>query len=176
VPKSFGTPGGPRQPTLQATPLFPFGSGSSGTPTTFYAGSCPGNNPTVGGSGNPRMDVAQATVMVQPGVTSDAPVITLPKLNLTVWSGSRSSRRGLPVNNAHVVLDDDNCSDLTRTFFTNALGRLSDPGMPYSRYDVCADNGIRRVTQSNVNVKTVGGANVNLYLTSGSSRFGTCPS
>ena len=72
-----------------------------------------------------------------------------------------------------------------RTFTTNALGQLADPGLPWSHYDVCADNGLRRsralTSGSNQNQNLTvqdltAGTAVNLYLSgTTNSQAGTCP-
>ena len=47
---------------------------------------------------------------------------------------------------------------MKRTFTTNSAGQLPDPGLPYSVYDVCADNGLKHVSANGVSVKDLGAA------------------
>jgi hypothetical protein len=179
--EAFGQIGTP-QTSVTASQLFPFAS-----PNTIYAGACEGNNPDPNDD-NPAAAPALASVLVPPGGSATAS-IQLPALHLTVFSGSSSSTPGLPVANARVTVTDDNCSisgtPVKRTFGTNALGQLPNRGLPWSRYDICADNGVRRsraltsgVNQNqNVNVQNLtAGTTVNVYLSgSTNSQAGTCP-
>lgn len=166
LPKTFGTPGTPAS-TVTATPLFPFTS-----PDTVYAGTCSGDNPTSGDA------LANATI---PSGSTAGATIQLPALHLTVWSGNSSSSQGSPVPNARVRIGDKNCVTngvpFRRTFFTNSDGKLSDPGLPWSVYDVCAQNSptnSRARTQTNVSVKNLTtGTTVNLYVGS-NAPSGTC--
>lgn len=165
IAKAFGTPGTPAS-TVPATPLFPFTS-----PDTVYAGTCTGNNPTSG--------AALANVTVPRGGPPASATVQLPALHLTVWSGNSSSP-GSPVPNARVRIGDKNCLTngvpFRRTFFTNAQGQLPDLGLPWSVYDVCAQNSTntRARTQTNVSVKDlITGATVNLHVGSSASN-GTC--
>ena len=172
--KTFGTPGGARAGSVAATPLFPFTS-----PDTVYAGACAGNNPNPKGETEPPGAAAIANVLVPAGGSAPA-TIQLPALNLTVWAGT-SVVPGLPVANAHVTVTDDNCSisgePVKRTYTTNATGNLADPGLPWSTYDVCVDDGIRRQTATNVAVEDlVKGTTLPIYMTGAGSQLGkTCP-
>jgi hypothetical protein len=172
VAKSFGTPGGARVITVAATPLFPFTS-----PDTVYAGACTGNNPNPTGIANPPGAAAIANVTVPAGASAPA-TVQLPALNLTVWSGTSSSP-GSPVSNAHVTVSDTNCSVsgnlVKRTYATNAAGKLADPGLPWSIYNVCVDNGSRRKSSNGITVQDLtNGTTLNVFMGSGTSS-GVCP-
>ena len=72
-------------------------------------------------------------------------------------------RRGEPrarhVANGRVTVNDRACASVKRTFATNASGAVVETrrptgiGLPYSSYDLCADNGVRRQTATNIAVK-----------------------
>jgi type II secretory pathway pseudopilin PulG len=124
--------------------LFPFSS-----PDAVYAGACVGNNPNPTAQDPPP--ASQASVLVQPGGTVSA-TVQLPALDAQVWDGTRASDPGSPVPDAQIVASDDNCDDgagqpITRSFTANSQGELDDPGLPHSRYDLCASDGIVHRTQ-----------------------------
>ncbi len=173
APRLFGVPGTPSA-QLDATSMFPFTS-----PYAVYAGTCEGDNPNPTDEDNPPGAPAIADVLVPQGSTTSA-VIELPALHMTVWSGSNGVP-GSKVANARVRIADLSCPDdpttgFQRTFFTNAQGALPDPGLPYSTYSVCADDGTRRRTISNVDVKDFSvGTTIDLYLQGGGSQSGVCP-
>lgn len=171
--KTFGTPGGSRVSSVTATPLFPFAS-----PDTVYAGACGGNNPNPTGMANPPGAAAIASLLVPAGGSVPA-TIQLPALHLTVWSGTSAVPLSR-VANAHVTISDDNCSisgqPIKRTYATNATGNLVDPGLPWSIYDVCVDDGLRRQTAAKVAVQDLtNGTTLPLYMTGAGSASGTCP-
>lgn len=172
--KAFGTLG-TRVASISTGPLFPFTS-----PDAVYAGSCTGNTPTTG-----SLAVVNATVPVG-GTVTPAP-IELPALNLTAFNGTGSSSPGTRANGANVLVLDDNCSvagkQVRRTFTTNSSGNiatigtpaLQQRGLPWSRYDVCVDNGTKRVVANNIDVKNLtSGTTLNLYLGSSGAVAGTC--
>jgi hypothetical protein len=163
--RSFGTINS-RLTTVPATNLFPFTSTYS-----FWAGrNCAGDTPPTGAA------LGTLTVPVN-GTITTSPALQMPALWLTVWDGTATATPGLPVNAAHVILTDkgSGCSSVKRTFTTNATGRLPDPGMPYSTYDVCADNGVKKVTVTGVSVKNLSTATaVEIFLGSASAVAGVC--
>ena len=72
-------------------------------------------------------------------------------------SGTSSSNPGSLVSGATVRVADNNCPDdpttgFKRTFTTNSQGTLSNPGLPYSQYDVCVGNSSKHKTVTNVSV------------------------
>jgi Tfp pilus assembly protein PilV len=161
----FGTPGGTRQTTITSSPLFPFPSAD-----TIYAGSCTEHNPGAG--------AGSASVLIPSGTTTAAVTLQLPALEVDVWTGSSSSNKGSAVNNAHVVIADDKClisGQQVKRSYTLSSGALSDPGLPTSTYDICADNGSRRQTASNVAVTNLANLTIaNVYLTASNSSSGVC--
>jgi Tfp pilus assembly protein PilV len=178
-----GSPGGPRFSSITATPLFPFTS-----PDTFYAGACSGNNPNPESEVNPPGAAAMASVAVPANGTAPPQTIQLPALNLIVWTGKNASNKGSPFNGADVWIRDDFCSSggnpVTRRYTTGSSGQLADPGLPWSRYGVCADTNTgsgssRRERINNVYVENLtSGTTLNFYLGEGSnneSEFGACP-
>lgn len=169
--KVFGTPGGTRVASIEAPSLFPFAS-----PDTVYAGACGENNPNPSGEANPPGAAAMASVLVPANGAAPNPTLQLPALYLTVWSGTSLIPLS-KVEGAHVIVSDEGCSvsgkPVKRVYTTTpngALGsptnsKLEDPGLPWGTYSVCADNGSRRYTTSEVAVQNlVSGTSLNLYL------------
>jgi hypothetical protein len=170
--ESFGTIGNPVS-QITASPLFPFTS-----PDTVYAGNCTGNNP---GTTAPA---AAANVTIPRGASASPVTVTLPSLNLTVWKGTSTSP-GSAASNARVTITDANgCNDgaspVKRVLTTNSSGKLDEPGMPFGTYTICvsgpnSSGSTRRVTTSNVNVKsTTTPTPLTVYLGS-SATTGNCP-
>lgn len=172
--KAFEAPDGPAA-EVSATSLFPFTS-----PYTVYAGTCEGNNPNPDDDPDPPTAAAMASVLVPQGAGAPT-TIQLPALHLTVQSGANPQSPGAPVSGARVRLGDTNCDadaggPYMRTFTTNAAGQLPDPGLPYGSYDLCVDDGAKRVTVLDVPVEDLEtGTTSNIYLGSGGAQTGTCP-
>ncbi len=142
---------------------------------------------------SPFAPAAQASVRVNAGGPVGQALITLPQLNLTVYNGTSSTNRGSLVGNARVTITDKNCSisgtPVKRVLATATsgarLGKLADPGLPYSTYDICVSNGLssspstgspRRFTATNVAVKsTTTPTSQTYYLGGTGSQSGTCP-
>ena len=164
----WGTPGGTEVSSIAATPLFPFTS-----PDSFYAGSCTTNDPGTGAS--------KASVNV-PANGSTTASVQLPALYVTVKNGSSA------INGATVVITDTQCSygsnNVTRTYTTNSSGQLSDPGLPWGTYNICASaqittgSGKNKVTATyhttvtNSVVHSTSGTTVAISVTSSSSSGG----
>ena len=123
----------PATPISSNSVLFPFTS-----PYAVYAGTCSGDNPDPNSDGSGG--AAVASVLVPQGGAAGPATVQLPALHLTVWSGSSSTVPGSRVSNAQVKIRDDNCSAYLRTFTTNSQGQLPNPGLPWSTYDICANN------------------------------------
>lgn len=138
----LGTPGGTRQETLNATPLFPFGSAY-----TFYAGSCSSNNPDPEGK-FPALAPAFANVIAPAGATAAAATIQLPALELVVKNGAAV------LSGAKITITDKVCKDASkvlvkRTYTSNATGMpsnsatgASELGLPWGSYELCASANI----------------------------------
>lgn len=151
-----------RTASIQASSLFPFSSGY-----VIYAGSCAAANP----------QLYDADYFADhPGVVDTAPgsshpvVVRVPAMNVAV------TRLGIALAGAHVVLTatGSGCTEKT-TALTNLQGALSDPGMPFGSYTVCADDGLRSKTTSGViNGDPAGTPVVNLAIPITGS-LGTCP-
>jgi type II secretory pathway pseudopilin PulG len=156
--RTFDAIGGP-QSQIDATGLFPFTSAYG-----VYAGGCQANDPT-------RYDGQYSShfVTVAPRGSHSA-TVRMPALNIAVTRG------GVPLQNAHVVVRaaDSGCSAAYTSLSTNAQGALQNPGFPFGNYNVCADDGTRRASQSSVqNRNPAGSATVPLAIpTTGSS--GVC--
>jgi len=189
APASFGTVG-TRIDTLDITSRFPFTS-----PYGVYAGSCATNNPNPDDVENPPAAAAIADVTVTANQTENG-TIQLPALDLTVRSGNSSGNPGSLVQNGTVKITDTDCTvggnPVKRTYTTTTTaapggaGKLAavgaatvpTPGMPYGVYDICASNGTRRNTATDVAVQTTTtNTTRTIYLGSGASgsSAGTCP-
>lgn len=167
--RAFGTPG-TQITQIDATSLFPFSSDYA-----VYAGTCEGDNPNLN-PGPPPSTIL--STLVPPGGSPPPPTtIQLPALHLTVTSG------GIPVANATVKVRDTKCSNFLRQFTTNAQGRLANPGLPYSDYEICATNGTRRMIigddEADVSLDdppdVTGGQTLGMSLTDAGSSTGACP-
>jgi Tfp pilus assembly protein PilV len=169
VPRVFGSPG-TRQEKVEAKPLFPFTS-----PYSVYAGTCNEDNP-----GTSAPDEAFGEAEVTPGGEVSV-AIQLPPLNLTAWSGKKSSP-GTVASGAEVKVTDTKCKGKggqTLKYVTEANGHLEEPGLPYSTYEVCVSNGTKHVTTT-VNVpenpeKIEAGTTLSAFLGSSSNPSGKCP-
>lgn len=138
----LGTPGGTRQETLNATPLFPFSSAY-----TFYAGSCVSNNPDPKGE-FPALAPAFANVVAPAGGTAAPATIQLPALELVV------KNNGVALSGAKITITDKVCKDASnnlvkRTYTSNASGMpsnsatgASELGLPWGSYELCASANI----------------------------------
>ncbi len=169
VARVFGVPGA-REPEVVAKPLFPFASAYS-----VYAGTCNEDNP---GESAPEEAIGEAEV--PPGGKASV-TIQLPPLNLTAWSGKKSSP-GTVASGAEVKVTDTKCKGKggqTLKYTTEANGHLEEPGLPYSTYEVCVSNGTKHVTAT-VNVpenpeKIEAGTTLSVFLGSSSNPSGKCP-
>ncbi|HEV7398797.1 MAG TPA: type II secretion system protein [Solirubrobacterales bacterium] len=171
--KAVGTPGGAKlaNPYVIGS-LFPFALITD----SVYAGACSENNPNQKNEKPAPADIANVNVPAGGQVNAS---IQLPALYLTVWSGTPASP-GTKVNGAHVIVSDEKCTVsgqfVKRTYATNSSGALVDPGLPWSTYSICADNGSRHQTVTGKEVKSLalGGTAVSLYLGSSVTTTGKC--
>lgn len=183
---TFGTIGD-EQPQITTGDLFPFAS-----PDTIYAGNCTYNNPNPTNIANPPAAAAMALVQIVKNQQATAS-IQLPALQVTVRSGTSSSNPGSIVSNAAVTVTDTQCTTsggaaVKRTFTNRTSGSPTglvptgqsavDPGLPYGVYNVCAYNGARRNTLTNVPIQTTAtDTSRTIYVGSGApgSTTGACP-
>jgi type II secretory pathway pseudopilin PulG len=174
--KVVGTPGGTREATVNATPLFPFTSAY-----TLYPGSCASNNPNSEGK-NPA---GVATVVAPRGATAAPATIQLPALDLTVKKSSTV------VKGAKVTITDNACkvaggSYVKRTFTTNEAGKpsssetgLAEPALPWGQYTICASAIFsptdKRKKETSATVQNLAEAKVvSIDLNSGYTSGSTC--
>ena len=149
APKAYGEVGD-LLPRIIATPLFPFAS-----PDAVYAGSCTGNDPNPSGADPPPASIASLLV---PAGGRALGTIQLPAFDLRVWTGADAANPGQPADEVDVVIRDRVCTDdkgkpITRTYETNADGRLDEPGLPSGSYDVCVDNYPAKLHRDYTNVQ-----------------------
>jgi Tfp pilus assembly protein PilV len=158
--------------SLTAQPLFPFSS-----PDAVYAGGCQANNPNptdaVGAPGAGALE----SVQVMPGQIGDAE-IQLPSLKLSVLSGTGPGSPGTPVSGASVVLTDTKCAAQGQTVkirrTTDSSGGLTDPGLPWSTFDICVAKSGKASTTPNVSVMDLS-AEISRTVYLGAAGTGACP-
>lgn len=161
----FGT-AGTFGANVTATPLFPFSS-----PYQAYAGNCTGADPTAYG-------VTPTYVTVLPGAQA-AVTLREPALNVVV------KRSSAVYANAHVRVTAKaaGCSGTT-TMKSNNAGLLIpttsaltalDPGMPYGDYDVCADDGTRKISVAGIQDRVAAGSAVTTLTIPTTGAAGICP-
>ncbi len=112
--------------------LYPFPD-----PYAVWGGSCDGADPRQYGQTTPLVAFGPAS--------SQSITVRLPALNLRVVRG------GGPLSTARVRITPatPGCgSTFGGTGLVNSNGNLIQPGMPYGDYNVCADDGSRRVSTS----------------------------
>jgi Tfp pilus assembly protein PilV len=156
----FGT--GAAAVAIRQDQLFPFADGY-----TVYSGQCAANDPTdyIADyyASNPGL------VAVDPGSLKTVRVFH-PAINVRARVGSTATA------NLNVVLRsrDSGCKTVM-VVKTDAAGALVDPGVPWGRWELCADNGTRKSSTRNVTNTAVNGtARQDLDIaTSGNS--GPCP-
>lgn len=173
----FGTAGGTRVATIEATPLFPFTSAY-----TVYAGSCASNNPDPLGKSENAAAVAN---VIAPAGNAAAATIQLPALELVVKNGATA------VEGARVTLTDTVCKEalgksLKRVYTTNKNGQLSnseaalngDFGVPWGVYNLCVSKTIsgttRRKELPNVTVQNLAAATSKSFDLSSGYSTGPC--
>lgn len=167
--KSFAATGGVPGLSIEAKGLFPFTS-----PYAVYAGSCTANNPNPKSEPGAPGALAVASITVPPGAATPPPIptIQLPALNLTVKSGAST------ITGAKVRITGT-CS-FDRTYTTITGGLLSDRGLPWGTYEVCASANIsgtnRRIKKSSIAVQNlIIGTTLNLDVSGSGSESGkTC--
>ncbi len=117
-------------PTYTVAPVFPFG-----TPVSFYTGSCAGAIP--GEKNTPTAGPALLSYTVPSGL-SPVQTITMPSLLLNVQVN------GVATNGVKVKVTDSECStnknprEYTTETVSTVNGRLKEPELPWSKYEVCA--------------------------------------
>jgi Tfp pilus assembly protein PilV len=158
---------------IDATSLFPFSSDYA-----VYTGTCEGNNPNPGNLDPAPAPEAILSALVPPGGSPQPPTtIQQPAMHVTVYQGTDTS--SAPAEGATVKIRDLLCSSFLRTYTTNALGQLADPGMPFSDYEVCAhysptDKRVTSTVSMSDPPDVTGGHTMNIFLESG-TETGPCP-
>jgi hypothetical protein len=151
--------------SIAALKLFPFTSAYG-----VYTGDCDMNDP------NKQLPTAQPvdSAQIDPGAS---PTLTVrePAVNVHVVNN------GVDVANPHVKITADSPCSGTWNYpatATNANGTLKFPGLPYGTYDICADNGARKNTKTNVANNSRNGTAVldlDVNVSKSGSSGGTCP-
>jgi type II secretory pathway pseudopilin PulG len=181
--RTFAAPGGVRAASI-STPspasMFPFTSPYD----PIFAGTCGDNLPI------PTTVPAVGMATVPVGGTVAGPVLQLPSLLVTLWSGTGpgASTQGSRVSGGDVTVTEDNpdCPHTPRTLTINTdsqgqipIAEAGNVGLPYSDdYEICANNSAKndRRFVSNFALTSVGatGTALNIYL--GGGPTGNCPS
>jgi len=153
--------------SMNATSLFPFTS-----PYTVYAGNCAKNDPAQNGVTDPGLTV-------NPGDASLTYSQQLPALNVV------AKQNGTPTAGLNVVYTVNPTASGSKSVGCGvySLGRVSDAnglvdaGVPYGTYDVCVDNGTRRVRLGTPqNAASLPGNSTPIVLNvTGTSPLGKCP-
>jgi Tfp pilus assembly protein PilV len=128
--------------TITASGLFPFRDGYA-----FYSGGCGANNPS---SFVPDyFDTHPGFLQVGAGGTA-AVTVREPSFNLRVTRGPNENA-AVPFKDAYVVITstEPGCTDKYVFDGVNPNGTLSEPGLPFGRYRVCADDRKTGVTVAN---------------------------
>lgn len=174
--KIVGAPGGTREATVNATPLFPFTSAY-----TLYPGSCSSNNPNSAGK-NPA---GVATVVAPRGATTAPATIQMPALELTVKKGT-TAVKGAKVTITDTVCKEEKGNYVKRTYTTNEAGRpsssetgLAEPALPWGQYTICASAAFsssdKRKKETSATVQSLAEAKVvSIDLNSGYTSGATC--
>ena len=151
------------QSTITAGSLFPFTTGYG-----VYAGSCTADSPINFNSNYFSSNPGQ--VATSPG-GSYSVTVREPAINVLV------TKNGSPLAGANVHVTPVACAtDSFAKVTTNAQGALPNPGYPFGNYNVCADDGTRRVTVSNVqNGSPAGTSSVPIVIPTAGGTLGTCP-
>jgi len=158
------------------TKMFPFSS-----PYEVFAGDCEGNNPANWDENyfaNHPLAVAKVNRGVNPG---PARQVIEPTLNLTV---THKTNNNTPTNlqGARVFAYSkvEGCSTRYVLGTTQSTGKVSNPGLPFGVYDICADSTVdsrtRRFYLNDVANTTDSGTTQSLQLKQSDSNTGqTCP-
>lgn len=176
--RTWGTPGGTPQASIEATSLFPFESAYN-----VYAGSC---TPAVESLAPEAAATASLTVPV--GGKASA-TVRLPALYVTVKRSSGTAAEQIAVANVPVTVTDTHCKDsggelVARHYLTTATGALGEnttsptletPGLPTGEYKVCAYNAkSEKHLTATVVVQSVNGTALTLDLAA-ATEPGKCP-
>jgi Tfp pilus assembly protein PilV len=154
--------------SITGSPLYPFTD-----PYAVYAGNCAAMRPDL--SPNTGTTVMQ---IAPPGGSAGPVTVRLPAINVDVDNGSTTQLSGATVTATVNSTAMPGCSG-TFTFTTNSGGQITDPGVPYGTYNLCASANIsgtnRKTTITSVpNTAPTGTTTRRLSIT-GASTTGTCP-
>jgi type II secretory pathway pseudopilin PulG len=183
--KSFSSVGAVPAATIEAKELFPFTG-----PYAVYAGSCGSNNPNPNSEAGAPGAAAVTPITVPRGAAVPAPVPTVqvPALNLTVKTGST------PIVGAKVKVTGTCSFERIYTTVEKTIqkgtekiiekGVLSDPGLPWGTYEICASAKVlegktevsRRIIKKSVAVQNLtSGTTLSLDVSGSGSESGkTC--
>jgi Tfp pilus assembly protein PilV len=119
--------------SITASGLFPFPDGYA-----FYSGGCTTSDPSSFVSD--YFDTHPGFVKVGAGGTAAA-TVREPSFNLRVTRGANESSAA-PLKDAYVVITstEPGCTDKYTFDGINGNGTLPEPGLPFGRYKVCADD------------------------------------
>jgi Tfp pilus assembly protein PilV len=170
--QAFGTVGATRKTPYELKSLYPFKTSSY----TFWAGTCAADKP-------PTEVGMLGSAAVTPGITTAA-TAQLPAFYPTI-KGETKTGTIVALAGATVTVEDEEsgCEGVRRFAPTNASGQITEPGLPYSTYKVCASGtvtakesttpAVRRVYATKVSVKSLTGTALTLEI-KGASEKASC--
>jgi Tfp pilus assembly protein PilV len=170
--RAFPPTPGARVSQIDATSLFPFSSDYA-----VYSGTCEGDNPNPFNLDPAPAPLAILSALVPPGGSAPPPTtIQQPAMHVTVYQGTNTG--SARAAGATLKIKDTRCSNFQRNFTTNSVGRLADPGFPYSDYQVCAyypPTNRKKTTTVSMNDPNdvTGGQTVNIFMGTGTTS-GVC--
>ncbi|MCU0312860.1 MAG: hypothetical protein MUC84_02205 [Solirubrobacteraceae bacterium] len=149
--------GSPQNTISTGSTLYPFTDGYA-----VWSGGCAGADPRAYGQSAPIVSLA-------PGATQ-AVTVREPAVRIQIL------RAGSPYPSARVRITPTTpgCGS-TFTAALNATANLTEPGLPYGDYSICADDGTRNVTQTFQNRTPGGSAVVSTMSIPTSGTSGPCP-
>jgi hypothetical protein len=146
------TPVGPRA-SIDASPLYPFPDGYA-----LFSGSCAANDPSRYVSG--YFGSAPGFFTPVPGASAPAITVREPALNFQVVRGGNRATAPVyssPQSRVVITPEDSGCSEKVVQSPLSAAGGLSEPGVPFGTYTICADDGQRKTVITGVANTSPGG-------------------
>lgn len=139
--------------------LFPFQDGY-----VVWAGTCAANDPRT-------YSQPAASVLTNPAASASV-VVPEPALNIRVTRGGSNYQSA----KVRITPMSAGCgATFGGTGLLNSSANLINPGLPYGDYQVCADDGTRRIISSTIQNRSAAGTALVTLAIPTSSTTGTCP-